>query len=116
MYIPGLPYHVVQRGNNREVCFLEPENYQFYLGKMHGTSKVLDLLIWRSHQICDIGPHKLPPGRDGQTPSIASGQLQKRRSEALGHGRALTLFWGSKQPGAGCLPRKGKPQCLDPEG
>ena len=31
MYIPGLPYHIVQRGNNREVCFIEPENYQYYL-------------------------------------------------------------------------------------
>lgn len=31
MYVPGLPYHVVQRGNNREACFIEPENYQFYL-------------------------------------------------------------------------------------
>ena len=31
MYIPDLPYHVVQRGNNREACFIEPENYQFYL-------------------------------------------------------------------------------------
>jgi len=31
MYIPGLPYHIVQRGNNREACFIEEENYQFYL-------------------------------------------------------------------------------------
>ncbi len=31
MYLPGLPYHVIQRGNNRETCFIEPENYQFYL-------------------------------------------------------------------------------------
>ncbi|MCO6413575.1 MAG: transposase [Thiogranum sp.] len=31
MYIPGIPYHVVQRGNNREACFLEPENYRVYL-------------------------------------------------------------------------------------
>jgi putative transposase len=31
MYIPALPYHIVQRGNNREACFIEPENYQFYL-------------------------------------------------------------------------------------
>lgn len=31
MYLPGLPYHVVQRGNNREPCFIEPENYQYYL-------------------------------------------------------------------------------------
>jgi putative transposase len=30
-YIPDLPYHIVQRGNNREACFIEPENYQFYL-------------------------------------------------------------------------------------
>jgi putative transposase len=31
MYVPGLPYHLVQRGNNREACFLETETYQFYL-------------------------------------------------------------------------------------
>ena len=31
MYVAGLPYHIVQRGNNREACFIEPENYQFYL-------------------------------------------------------------------------------------
>ena len=31
MYLAGLPYHVIQRGNNREACFIEPENYLFYL-------------------------------------------------------------------------------------
>jgi putative transposase len=31
MYLSGLPYHVIQRGNNREACFIEPENYQYYL-------------------------------------------------------------------------------------
>ena len=31
MYIPDFPYHIVQRGNNREACFIEFENYQFYL-------------------------------------------------------------------------------------
>jgi putative transposase len=31
IYLPELPYHIVQRGNNREACFIEPENYQFYL-------------------------------------------------------------------------------------
>ena len=30
-YIPGLPYHIVQRGNKREACFIEPENMLFYL-------------------------------------------------------------------------------------
>lgn len=31
MYLPDYPYHIVQRGNNREACFIEPENFQFYL-------------------------------------------------------------------------------------
>ena len=31
MYIPGYTYHVVQRGNNREACFFEEENYRAYL-------------------------------------------------------------------------------------
>ena len=31
MYVPGLPYHVVQRGNNREACFFAIDDYQYYL-------------------------------------------------------------------------------------
>jgi putative transposase len=31
MYIPGYSYHVVQRGNNREACFFDAENYLLYL-------------------------------------------------------------------------------------
>ena len=31
MYMPGMPYHIVQRGNNRKACFIEPENYLYYL-------------------------------------------------------------------------------------
>ena len=30
MYLPGCPCHIVQRGNNRDVCFVETENYQYY--------------------------------------------------------------------------------------
>ena len=30
-YLAGMPYHVVQRGNNREPCFIERDNYQHYL-------------------------------------------------------------------------------------
>lgn len=31
MYFPGIPFHIVQRGNNREACFYAPEDYQYYL-------------------------------------------------------------------------------------
>jgi REP element-mobilizing transposase RayT len=30
MYLTGYPYHIVQRSNNREACFVEPENYPYY--------------------------------------------------------------------------------------
>ena len=31
MYIPGFPYHIVQRGNNRKACFIVQEDFAFYL-------------------------------------------------------------------------------------
>lgn len=31
MYLPGLPYHVFQRGNNREACFFDSEDRHYYL-------------------------------------------------------------------------------------
>jgi REP element-mobilizing transposase RayT len=31
MYLPGHTYHIVQRGNKRAACFVEPENYPYYL-------------------------------------------------------------------------------------
>jgi putative transposase len=30
-YIPDIPCHVIQRGNNRDPCFFSEENYHFYL-------------------------------------------------------------------------------------
>lgn len=31
MYLPGYPCHIVQRGHNRDACFVERENYQYSL-------------------------------------------------------------------------------------
>jgi putative transposase len=31
MYLPGVPCHVIQRGNNREACFFTQQDYLFYL-------------------------------------------------------------------------------------
>jgi REP-associated tyrosine transposase len=31
LYIPGVPAHIVQRGNNRQPCFFSEFDYQFYL-------------------------------------------------------------------------------------
>lgn len=31
MYLPGIPAHIVQRGNNRNDCFFAEEDYRYYL-------------------------------------------------------------------------------------
>jgi putative transposase len=31
MYLPGIPAHIVQRGNNRDACFFPDDDYLDYL-------------------------------------------------------------------------------------
>ena len=54
MYLAGLPYHLVQRGNNREVCFVEPENYQYYLQLWKECSKRYRIAV---HAYCLMTNH-----------------------------------------------------------
>ena len=37
--MPGQPFHVIQRGNNRAVCFYAEEDYQFYLYHLQRLSE-----------------------------------------------------------------------------
>ena len=54
IYLPGLPYHLVQRGNNREACFVEPENYQYYLDLWRDCSKRYGVAV---HVYCLMTNH-----------------------------------------------------------
>ncbi|MGH8615767.1 MAG: transposase [Gammaproteobacteria bacterium] len=31
LFLPSIPQHVIQRGNNRQACFYAEEDYRFYL-------------------------------------------------------------------------------------
>jgi len=39
MFIPGVPCHVIQRGNNRDVCFYCDDDYLFYLECLKSACK-----------------------------------------------------------------------------
>ena len=54
VYIPGLPYHIVQRGNNREACFIEPENTLFYLELWQELSQRYGVMV---HAYCLMTNH-----------------------------------------------------------
>ena len=34
--VPGVPYHVTQRGNRRQSVFFRPEDYRTYLALLQG--------------------------------------------------------------------------------
>jgi len=54
MYIPGQPYHVVQRGNNQHPCFIEPENYKLYLELWKTVAKRYGVAV---HAYCLMANH-----------------------------------------------------------
>jgi len=37
--LPGIPQHVIQRGNNRELCFFDVEDCRYYLDALQHASK-----------------------------------------------------------------------------
>ena len=38
-YLPGYPYHIVQRGNNREASFISVDDYLYYLDLWVGCAE-----------------------------------------------------------------------------
>jgi putative transposase len=45
MYLPGLPSHVVQRGNDRNPCFFDEDNYLFLLDCLGDACERYDVAI-----------------------------------------------------------------------
>ncbi len=44
LYVPGCSHHIIQRGNNRDVCFFDEKDYAFYLQQLIEN---LGRAIWR---------------------------------------------------------------------
>lgn len=45
LMMAGMPQHVIQRGNNRSVCFYADEDYRYYLDKISEISKKAEVDI-----------------------------------------------------------------------
>jgi putative transposase len=45
MSLPGMPSHVVQRGNDRNPCFFEEDNYWFFLDCLSDACERYDVAI-----------------------------------------------------------------------
>jgi putative transposase len=45
MYLPGVPAHVIQRGNNRDACFFADDDYRVYLETLDVGLRRYDLAL-----------------------------------------------------------------------
>ena len=43
--LPGIPWHIIQRGNNRSVCFFAEEDYRFYLDHLTELAEHFDCAV-----------------------------------------------------------------------
>ncbi|MFH0883338.1 MAG: transposase [bacterium] len=44
--VPGIPHHVLQRGNRRQPVFFTDQDYRFYLYLLHKETKKANVEIW----------------------------------------------------------------------
>ena len=68
-YISGRPYHLVQRGNNREACFIELEDYRFYLALWREVSRRYDTAV---NAYCPMTNHIHFLATPGQPDSLSN--------------------------------------------
>ena len=94
-YLPGVPAHVIQRGNNRTPCFFTPEDYRFYkecLGeacRRHGVELYAYVLMTNHTHLL-----MAPTGGDGISRVMQS--LGRRYVQHVNriHARTGTLWEG----------------------
>lgn len=94
-YIPGLPYHIVQRGNNREACFIEPDDYSFYLELWQQSSRRNGV---RVHAYCLMTNHIHVFATPDKAPALSNAMrvIGSRYAQYINHkyGRTGTLWEG----------------------
>jgi len=43
--VAGVPWHIIQRGNNRSACFFSDEDYQYYLDTFNTSIEPIDGVV-----------------------------------------------------------------------
>ena len=94
-FLPGVPVHVIQRGNNRQPVFFGPDDYRFYLERLREASLAHGC---RVHAYCQMTNHihLLVTPEDRDSISAALQALGRRFVPYINHayGRSGTLWEG----------------------
>ncbi len=101
MYLPDVPFHVVQRGNNPEACFYTPDDYQFYLHVLEDVLKRYDLAL-HSYVLMTNHVHLLMTASDCEGISLVMKVLGSRYAQYFNkaYQRTGTLWEGRHKSSA----------------
>ena len=93
--LPGIPQHVIQRGNNRHVCFYTEQDYTVYLSKLKEYSEKYQVAV-HSYVLMTNHVHLLmtPEEGNGVSKLIQSLGRYYVRYVNKTHGRTGTLWEG----------------------
>lgn len=73
LILPGIPLHIIQRGNNRQACFFADEDYHFYLDCLHEYAQKADCAIHAYILMTNHVHILLTPAKEN-----SAGELMKR--------------------------------------
>jgi len=92
---PGIPLHIIQRGNNRAVCFYDRDDYRIYLRHLAELSRRFDCSV-HAYVLMTNHVHLLMTGSAADGPSLLMKHLGQRYVQYINrtYGRSGTLWEG----------------------
>ena len=95
LYIPGVAHHVIQRGNNREICFVDDSDYKAYLSYLKESALKHDVEVHAFVLMTNHVHLLVTPGHDRALSNMMQ-TLGRRYVQFFNHkyGRTGTLWEG----------------------
>ncbi len=91
LYLPGIPCHVIQRGNNRDACFAAEEDCQAYLDWLRDAAEQYGCAV-HAYVLMTNHVHLLVTPQDREGVSRLMQSLGRRYVQYFNHHYARTGF------------------------
>ena len=75
--VPGVPHHVVQRGNRRQQTFFSDEDYRYYLGLLSKACDEGEISVW-AYCLMPNHVHLIAVPRSATSLASALGDVHRR--------------------------------------
>jgi len=93
--LPGIPWHIIQRGNNRSVCFFAEEDYRLYLDHLTELAEHFDCAV-HAYVLMTNHVHLLLTPQEADGPALLMKHLGQRYVQYVNrtYQRSGTLWEG----------------------